>query len=242
MKTSAPATQPPLMIRLSQLCKQYPIGNQPFKALDAVDLQIDCGEYIAISGPSGSGKSTLLNMIGLLDRPDSGSYRLHDQATEALSEERRARLRREQMGFIFQAFHLIPRLSAFENVALPLMLAGLSRSDQKRRVTTTLEQVGLGPQLHQRPDQLSGGQQQRVAIARAIVMQPALLLADEPTGNLDQQSGTEVIELLEGLNRQGMTLLVVTHDAGLAQRSRRQLQLVDGRIVSDQTNPMAPLT
>ncbi len=222
------------MIQLRQLSKQYQIGGQPFKALDGIDLQIGSGEYIAITGPSGSGKSTLLNMIGLLDRPDSGSYQLLDQTTQTLTEEHRARLRREQMGFIFQAFHLIPRLNAFENVALPLMLAGLSRDEQKKRVSATLEQVGLSPQAQQRPNQLSGGQQQRVAIARAIVMQPALLLADEPTGNLDQHSGGEVIELIEGLNSQGMTLLVVTHDPALAQRSGRQLQLVDGRIVSDQ--------
>ncbi len=222
------------MIQLRQLSKQYQIGGQPFKALDGIDLQIGSGEYIAITGPSGSGKSTLLNMIGLLDRPDSGSYQLLDQTTQTLTEEQRARLRREQMGFIFQAFHLIPRLSAFENVALPLMLAGLSRDEQKKRVSATLDQVGLSPQAQQRPNQLSGGQQQRVAIARAIVMQPALLLADEPTGNLDQHSGGEVIELIEGLNSQGMTLLVVTHDPALAQRSGRQLQLVDGRIVSDQ--------
>ncbi|MEH6649015.1 MAG: ABC transporter ATP-binding protein [Motiliproteus sp.] len=232
-QTVSPATADNAMIELEQLSKQYRIGNQPFQALDTIDLSINRAEYIAITGPSGSGKSTLLNMIGLLDRPDSGSYRLHGQATEALHEEQRALLRREQLGFIFQAFHLIPRLSAFENVALPLMLAGLSKREQQQRVMQTLDQVGLSPQAQQRPNQLSGGQQQRVAIARAIVMQPPLLLADEPTGNLDQHSGGEVIELLEDLNRQGMTLLIVTHDAALAQRSGRQLQLVDGAIRHD---------
>ncbi len=232
MSASSPTATP--LIDLYQLSKQYPIGNNLLKALDRIDLQINAGEYVAITGPSGSGKSTLLNMIGLLDRPDSGGYRLRGETTEALAEERRARRRREQIGFIFQAFHLIPRLSALENISLPLMLAGLPRAEQQRRGMQALQQVGLGPQASQRPNQLSGGQQQRVAIARAIVMQPPLLLADEPTGNLDQHSGVEVIELLEGLNDQGMTLLIVTHDPALAKRTRRQLQLVDGRIVSDQ--------
>jgi putative ABC transport system ATP-binding protein len=232
MNTSRPTNTP--LINLSQLNKQYQIGNTPFNALDGIDLQINAGEYVAITGPSGSGKSTLLNMIGLLDRPDKGCYQLLGEATEALDEELRARRRREQIGFIFQAFHLIPRLSALENISLPLMLAGLPRAEQQQRGMQALQQVGLGPQASQRPNQLSGGQQQRVAIARAIVMQPPLLLADEPTGNLDQRSGADVIELLEGLNSQGMTLLIVTHDPALAQRSRRQLQLVDGRIVSDQ--------
>ncbi|MEH6470114.1 MAG: ABC transporter ATP-binding protein [Halopseudomonas sp.] len=222
------------MIALDQLSKQYRIGNTPLNALAGIDLTINAGEYIAITGPSGSGKSTLLNMIGLLDRPDSGSYCLHGEATESLNEERRAQLRRDQIGFIFQAFHLIPRLSALENISLPLMLAGLPRAEQQQRGMQALQQVGLSPQAQQRPNQLSGGQQQRVAIARAIVMQPPLLLADEPTGNLDQRSGGEIIELLEGLNSQGMTLLVVTHDNAIARRSKRQLKLVDGAIVIDQ--------
>ncbi|MFT6915200.1 MAG: putative ABC transport system ATP-binding protein [Motiliproteus sp.] len=231
MNTSNPASA--AIIELRQLSKQYPIGNASFQALSAVDLSIRAGEYLAITGPSGSGKSTLLNMIGLLDRPDTGCYRLHGEATQTLTEEQRARLRRNQIGFIFQAFHLIPRLSALENISLPLMLAGLSGSEQQRRGRQALAQVGLDPQARQRPNQLSGGQQQRVAIARAIVMQPPLLLADEPTGNLDQHSGAEVLALLEGLNDQGMTLLIVTHDPAVARRSRRQLQLVDGRIHSD---------
>ncbi|MEH6823323.1 MAG: ABC transporter ATP-binding protein [Motiliproteus sp.] len=221
------------MIELIQLNKQYSTGNSPFNALNAIDLQINAGEYVAITGPSGSGKSTLLNMIGLLDRPGSGSYLLLGEATEALPEERRAQLRRNQIGFIFQSFHLIPRLSALENISLPLMLAGRPRAEQQQRGMLALQQVGLAAQASQRPNQLSGGQQQRVAIARAIVLQPPLLLADEPTGNLDQSSGTEIIELLEGLNSRGMTLLLVTHNNAIANRSRRQLQLVDGRIFSD---------
>jgi len=221
------------MIAIRQLWKQYRVGQQPLNALADINLSIAAGDYLSITGPSGSGKSTLLNMIGLLDRPDRGSYRLNGRATEQLPEEARAALRRKQIGFIFQAFHLIPRLSAYENIALPLLLAGCSAAEQRRRVEQALAQVGLAAQLDQRPDQLSGGQMQRVAIARATVMQPALLLADEPTGNLDQRAGAEVLELLEGLNRNGMTLLVVTHDAALAGRSRRQLQLVDGRIVGD---------
>jgi len=221
------------MIELQALDKTYLLGTRPLHVLDQVSLSISAGEYIAITGPSGSGKSTLLNMIGLLDRPDSGRYLLNGQATEALSEEARATLRREHIGFIFQAFHLIPRLNAFENVALPLVLAELSRAQRRTRVADVMAQVGLADQVDQRPSQLSGGQMQRVATARAIVMQPDLLLADEPTGNLDQQSGLEVMALLESLNAQGMTLLLVTHDPVLAGRSKRQLSLVDGRIVSD---------
>ncbi|MBY4675112.1 ABC transporter ATP-binding protein [Marinobacterium arenosum] len=223
------------MIELQQLDKTYLLGGKPLHALDQVDLSIEAGEYIAITGPSGSGKSTLLNMVGLLDRPDQGRYLLNGQATEQLTEEQRAALRRAHIGFIFQAFHLIPRLSCYENIELPLLLAERSRAERRQRVDRVLAQVGLAKQAGQRPNQLSGGQMQRVAIARAIVLQPALLLADEPTGNLDQKSGREVIELLEALNRDGMTLLLVTHDPTLSDRARRRLQMVDGRIVSDTT-------
>ncbi len=222
------------MIVLEALDKTYQVGGAPLHALQQVDLTVAAGEYLAITGPSGSGKSTLLNMIGLLDRPDRGHYLLDGQATESLSEEQRAVLRRQKIGFIFQAFHLVPRLTAYENIELPLMLAELPRHERRLRIEHVLKQVDLLPHRQQRPDQLSGGQMQRVAIARAIVMAPQLLLADEPTGNLDLASGEDVVSLLEHLNGQGMTVLMVTHNPALSQRARRRLTLVDGRITEDQ--------
>lgn len=221
------------MIELCKLSKTYQLGGEPVHALRDLNLAVAAGEYLSVMGPSGSGKSTLLNMIGLLDRPDNGSYRLDSMATETLPEERRASLRGEYIGFIFQAFHLISRLTALENVELPMMLAGIPRRERRRAAMQVLEQVGLANRSGQRPNQLSGGQLQRVAIARAIVMRPRILLADEPTGNLDQSVGHEVIEVLENLNREGITLIVVTHDASLGQRARRLIKMVDGAIASD---------
>jgi len=182
-------------------------------------------------GPSGSGKSTLLNILGLLDRPDAGSYRLDGTETTTLPEEGRARLRRERIGFVFQAFHLIPRLSALENVELPLILAGVAPRPRRERVAAALAAVGLTNRAGHRPDQLSGGQRQRVAIARATVMEPGLILADEPTGNLDRASGDEVIGTLEGLNEKGLTLIVVTHDPALGERAGRRVRMDDGAIL-----------
>ncbi len=221
------------MIQLSGVDKTYRVGGAPLHALRQIDLRIDPGEYVAITGPSGSGKSTLLNMIGLLDRPDQGRYRLDGQATETLDEEARAKLRSHHIGFIFQAFHLVPRLSAYENIELPLMLAAVPYAERKRRIEQVLQQIGMQDHAMQRPGELSGGQIQRIAIARAIVMAPRLLLADEPTGNLDQAAGLEVIELLEALNQQGITVLMVTHNHALAERCGRRLQMVDGRIIED---------
>lgn len=221
------------MIELSQLSRSYILGDSEVRALDDINLSIAAGEYISLMGPSGSGKSTLLNMLGLLDRPSQGVYRLEGRDTQGLDEQERARLRRERIGFVFQAFHLLPRLSAFDNVALPMLLAGLAPSERTTRVQQALEAVGLSERAHHRPNQLSGGQRQRVAIARAIVMRPALLLADEPTGNLDSRSGAEVIELLESLNASGITLIVVTHDPGMGARARRGIVLRDGRVVQD---------
>ncbi|MAT52173.1 MAG: macrolide ABC transporter ATP-binding protein [Porticoccaceae bacterium] len=221
------------MIEMREVNKTYLMGGQPLQALKDLDLNVGPGEYLSVMGPSGSGKSTLLNMIGLLDRPDSGSYRLNDEPTEALSEEARAALRRDNIGFIFQAFHLVGRLSAFENVELPMVLAGVAPAERKRAVNGVLDQVGLLSRSHHRPNQLSGGQLQRVAIARAIVMKPRILLADEPTGNLDQQSGRDIVEVLENLNQEGITLIVVTHDMAMGKRARRRGQMVDGAIVSD---------
>ncbi|MEA3301109.1 MAG: ABC transporter ATP-binding protein [Pseudomonadota bacterium] len=221
------------MIALRGLEKTYLMGGQPLRALAGLDLDISPGEYISVMGPSGSGKSTLLNMLGLLDRPDAGSYRLNGVATEQLPEEARAALRRDNIGFIFQAFHLIGRLSAFENVELPMVLAGLAPKVRREAVEGVLDLVGLLDRQHHRPGQLSGGQLQRVAIARAIVMKPRILLADEPTGNLDQASGRDIVNVLEDLNREGITLVVVTHDGNLGQRAGRRIRMVDGTVVED---------
>ncbi|WP_448565428.1 ABC transporter ATP-binding protein [Thalassotalea ganghwensis] len=221
------------IITLNKLNKTYQVGEQPLHVLNNVDLTLDKGAYVSIMGPSGSGKSTLLNMIGLLDRPDDGLYQIGDIETTNKTEEQRAQLRRENIGFIFQSFHLIPRLTALENAALPMMLAGMSQKVREAKVLSLFEQLGLADRSHHLPKQLSGGQLQRVAIARSLVMSPKILLADEPTGNLDQASGQEVISLLEELNLQGITLILVTHDKALGKRATRQLNMVDGEIISD---------
>jgi putative ABC transport system ATP-binding protein len=206
-------------------------------ALRGVDLTLADGDYAAVMGPSGSGKSTLLNILGLLDRPDAGSYRLDGTETTTLPEEHRARLRRERIGFVFQAFHLIPRLTAAENVELPLVLAG---EPPRQRVGAGRRGPGRprhDPARHHRPDQLSGGQRQRVAIARATVTEPSLLLADEPTGNLDRASSEDVVDALEALNAAGLTLVVVTHDQALGKRARRRVRMDDGAIIAAPTAP-----
>jgi putative ABC transport system ATP-binding protein len=221
------------LIKLENINKTYLIGEQPLQVLNQVPLPINQGDYVSIMGPSGSGKSTLLNMIGMLDRPDDGEYFLNGNPTVNIAEEKRAQFRRENIGFIFQNFHLIPRLSASENAELPLMLAGVSAQQRKLRVRNVFEKLGIADRSDHLPKQLSGGQMQRVAIARAMVTEPKILLADEPTGNLDQKSGLEVIDLLEELNKQGITLIVVTHDSNLGKRANRQLTMVDGKITQD---------
>jgi putative ABC transport system ATP-binding protein len=221
------------MIRLERLNRVFHVGDQQVHALRDVDLDIGKGEYLSLMGPSGSGKSTLLNIIGLLDRPTSGRYLLDGQDVTALTDEQQAQVRREKIGFVFQFFHLIARLSAQQNVELPMVLGGLPAAERARRARALLERYGLGNRTHHRPEQLSGGQRQRVAIARATVMQPGVLLADEPTGNLDRASGQEVIALLEALHEQGTTLILVTHDPALGQRAHRRLRLVDGSIDQD---------
>tara|TARA_B110000091_G_scaffold84837_1_gene93300 strand:- start:223 stop:939 length:717 start_codon:yes stop_codon:yes gene_type:complete len=220
-------------ITLSHVNKTYVVGEKPLHVLNDISLSIQEGEYISIMGPSGSGKSTLLNMIGLLDRIDSGSLVLENTETTALTEEQRAKLRRNSLGFIFQNFQLISRLTALENAELPLVLAGIDTSKRAEIVTKLFESLGLADRLQHLPKQLSGGQLQRVAIARAMVMSPKILLADEPTGNLDQKSGKDVVAVLEQLNLQGITLIMVTHDHELGARANRQLKMVDGVIVSD---------
>ncbi len=221
------------MIRLEGINREFQVGDETVHALRDLDQQIEAGEYLSIMGPSGSGKSTLLNILGLLDRPDRGRYFLEGTDTTTLSEEQRAAARRNQIGFIFQAFHLIPRLSAAENVELPLTLAGMDPEERKQRVGEALDAMGLTDRAGHRPDQLSGGKRQRVAIARATIMRPLILLADEPTGNLDKTSGDEVIKTLERLNAEGITLLVVTHDPEIGGRARRRIRMVDGAIAHD---------
>jgi putative ABC transport system ATP-binding protein len=219
------------MVELAGVERTFEVGDTIVHALRGVDLTLADGDYAAVMGPSGSGKSTLLNVLGLLDRPDAGSYRLDGVETTDLPEEQRARLRRERIGFVFQAFHLIPRLTAFENVELPLTLAGIPPRTRRERVAHMLDAVGLESRAAHRPDQLSGGQRQRVAIARATIMEPGLILADEPTGNLDRASGDEVIRTLEALNQKGLTLVVVTHDPALGDRARRRIRMDDGAVL-----------
>jgi putative ABC transport system ATP-binding protein len=229
------------VIALAGIERTYLVGSTQVRALRNVDLAIEAGEYVSVMGASGSGKSTLLHILGCLDRPTAGSYRFRDQETAAMTDTQLSQLRRHQIGFVFQFFHLVPRLTAAANVELPMVFAGLARDDRAQRVRDALETVGLSHRASHRPDQLSGGEQQRVAIARAVVMGPALLLADEPTGNLDSASGREIIGLIEGMNQRGLTLIVVTHDPTLGERARRQIRLRDGLIVSDKGQPLAQL-
>ena len=209
-------------------------------ALDDVDLDVAAGEYVSIMGPSGSGKSTLLNVIGLLDRPNSGIYELDGHDVSELDDSELAALRQQQIGFIFQSFHLIARMTALENVELPMLLKGIAPRERRQRAADALASVGLAPRSTHRPDQLSGGERQRVAIARAIVMRPNVLLADEPTGNLDSRSGADIVRIVEELNKDGLALIVVTHDAQLGARAKREIKMADGRISADVLDPVSP--
>jgi putative ABC transport system ATP-binding protein len=220
-------------VELTGIERVFTLGDSEVRALRALDLAIEAGEYVAVMGPSGSGKSTLLNLLGLLDRPNAGTYRLEGRDVTTLSAEEQAQVRRERIGFVFQSFHLVPRLTAAENVALPMMLAGIPVAERNVRVAQALKDYGLASRADHRPDQLSGGQRQRVAIARATIMRPAMILADEPTGNLDRATGEDVMALLEGLNAGGVTLIVVTHDPVLGARARRQVMMEDGGKVKD---------
>lgn len=221
------------MIELQELTRHFHVGDQTVQALQDVSLAIPDGDYLALMGPSGSGKSTLLHLLGCLDRPTSGSYVLDGHEVGSLPEGELAEIRSRKIGFVFQFFHLVPRLTAAGNVELPMILAGILPAERRARVAQALAAVGLTDRASHRPDQLSGGQRQRVAIARATVMGPSILLADEPTGNLDRASGREIIELIERMNRDGLTVVVVTHDPEIGGRARRILKLVDGRIASD---------
>jgi len=227
------AARPPL-IELREVSKIYGVGQAAVAALRGVDLAIQRGDFVAVMGPSGSGKSTCMNILGCLDTPTSGSYRFEGVEVGRLSRDQRARLRRNHLGFVFQGFHLLGRSTALENVELPLVYRGLSADDRHRRAGEALAQVGLTGWASHTPAELSGGQQQRVAIARAIVTQPEVLLADEPTGNLDSEKGREIMELLARFNREhGLTIVIVTHDENLARWASRAVHFLDGRIVAD---------
>ena len=225
------------MIELREVSRIFTVGGQEVRAMDRVSLVIGPGEYLSIMGPSGSGKSTLLNTLGLLDTPNSGSYLLDGQDVTSLSDNQLAATRSRKIGGIFQFFHLIPRLTAQQNIELPLLLAGVGRKERLERSTRLIESFGLGDRRKHRPEELSGGQRQRVAIARAVINEPAVLLADEPTGNLDLHAGADIIELMEGLNKDGLTLVVVTHDPEIGERARRRIRVVDGRIAGDSVRP-----
>ena len=223
------------MIQLKNLSREFQVGNQVVHALDNIDLEIAEKDYVSIMGVSGCGKTTLLNILGLLDTPSSGDYILSGINTSQMNDDEMAKIRSTKIGFIFQSFHLIPRLTAAENIEIPMILAGYSKKMRAEKVAKALARVNLTDRSDHRPEQLSGGQRQRVAIARSIVMEPEVLLADEPTGNLDSTSGTEIVELIEELNKGGLTLILVTHDKEIGKRSNRVIRLLDGKIIFNQT-------
>jgi putative ABC transport system ATP-binding protein len=224
---------PPAVIEMRDITKSYEMGTQVIHALRGVDLAICEGEYVAIMGPSGSGKSTLMNMIGVLDTPSSGSYLLGGEDVSRLTSDQRAGIRNRRIGFVFQQFNLLPRTSALKQVSLPLMYAGYHRGQRVEKAAEALASVGLADRMDHKPDELSGGQQQRVAIARALVTEPNIILADEPTGALDSQTGAEIMGLFNDLNRRGMTIIMVTHEAAVAERAQRIIWLKDGTIVDE---------
>lgn len=225
---------PSIMIELSNITKTYRMGEMDITVLSGITLKVKSGELIAIMGPSGSGKSTLMNIIGCLDRPTSGAYHFENREISTLSDDELAAVRNGKIGFVFQTFNLLPRFSALKNVEVPLIYSGVPARLRIERAMPLLQKVGLADRVNHKPTELSGGQQQRVAIARALVNNPPLLLADEPTGNLDSRSGTEILDILTGLNRQGVTIMIVTHDRDVAARCKRIINLKDGQIINDQ--------
>ncbi len=224
------------MIAMRGITKRYVMGDQEVRALDGVDVDIKRNEYVALIGASGSGKSTLMNLLGCLDTPTSGSYLLNGRDTATLDDTELARVRNREIGFVFQSFHLLPRMSVLDNVAQPLVYRGTPRGERLKRARESLDRVGLGNRLSHRPNQLSGGQRQRVAVARALVGEPSILLADEPTGNLDTRTSAEIMALFDALHGQGQTVIVVTHEPDIAAHCRRTVRMSDGRIVEDRSN------
>lgn len=222
------------LIRLQNISRRYQMGTETIHALRDVSLEIQRGEYVAIMGPSGSGKSTLMNVLGCLDSPTSGRYELNDTDVSEMDDNELAEVRNREIGFVFQTFNLLPRSDALHNVELPLIYAGLPSEARRQTALTALQQVGLGDRVHHRPNELSGGQRQRVAVARALVNQPSILLADEPTGNLDSKTGEEIMALFEELAQKGNTIILVTHEEDIARQARRILRIRDGLIASDE--------
>ena len=227
------------MIALRNIVKRYRMGDEEVMALDGLDLDIDRNEYVALVGPSGSGKSTLMNIIGCLDSPSEGSYLLNGRDTAKLGEVELAQVRNREIGFVFQSFHLLPRMTVLQNVMQPLVYRGMPAAERRRRAAAALEKVGLGNRQAHRPNELSGGQRQRVAVARALVGEPSLLLADEPTGNLDSRTSREIMALFDELHAQGQTVMVVTHEPDIAAHCRRTVRIGDGKVVSDTVNERA---
>jgi len=225
---------PDIVILTHHLAREYQMGAEVVHALRGVDIQIKKNEFVAVMGPSGSGKSTLMNLIGCLDTPTNGEYWLNSQKVSDLSDDELARIRNKEIGFVFQTFNLLPRADALHNVELPLIYAGISAKDRRERAARSLQQVGLGDRMDHRPNELSGGQRQRVAIARALVNQPSILLADEPTGNLDSATGNEIMALFHELHDTGQTIVLVTHEHDIAANARRQIHLLDGKIERDE--------
>ncbi|HWP49793.1 MAG TPA: ABC transporter ATP-binding protein [Candidatus Limnocylindrales bacterium] len=223
------------MIQLKDISKVYALGAQEVEVLRNISLEIKPGEFLSLVGPSGSGKSTLMNILGCLDKPTRGSYFFEGVSVADLNDDQLAEIRNKKIGFVFQSFHLLPRINALQNVELPLIYAGVPRSKRKERAREVLTAVDLADRIHHKPNELSGGQRQRVAIARALVNNPQIILADEPTGNLDTRSGNEILQIFEKLNRQGVTLVIVTHDLSIAQRTHRIVTLRDGEIIKDET-------
>ena len=225
-----------MIIKTKNLTKEYEAGSQIVKALNGIDLSVEKGEFISIMGPSGSGKTTLMNIIGCLDSPTNGTYHLNERSVSELDDDELAKIRNEEIGFVFQSFHLLPRSTALENVMVPLKYAGCSENEAIKRSKKVLEKVGLQDRVKHSPSELSGGQQQRVAIARALVNKPSILFADEPTGNLDSKTGNEVMNLFKDLNNQGQTIIIITHEDNIASQSNRIITIMDGLIESDTRN------